>query len=148
MQSVHSELEQVQSVVVRITHHIDAKKWSELRALYADVVETDYTSLGGAHAKEPAEALVGRWKTALGQVTTQHLLGPIDVNIHGSSARAECHVRASHHARGLPGGDSWLVVGHYVIDLIRHADTWRIVKMLLQTFQQEGNSKLLEEVAK
>ena len=148
MQPVHSEIEKVQSVVVRITHHIDAKQWPELRALYAEVVETDYTSLGAPRATEPADDLIARWKKALGSVTTQHLLGPIDVSIHGNSARAECHVRASHHAPGLAGGDTWIVIGHYGIDLIRLAETWQIAKMQLLTFQQEGNTKLLEEVGK
>ncbi len=108
-----ADLEQVRSTVVRVTHHVDRKDWGALRALYADEVETDYTSLfGGTPQRQPADDLIAGWRKALAAVSTQHLLGPIEVELGGSSAVAECHVRAWHHARGAPGGEEWVVGGH------------------------------------
>ena len=79
-----AELEQVRSIVVRVTHHIDRHDWRALRALYADDVETDYTSLfGGAPQRQRADDLVAGWQQALAAVSTQHLLGPIDVELRG-----------------------------------------------------------------
>jgi hypothetical protein len=142
--------EAVRSVVMRITHHIDRKQWSALRSLYADVVDTDYTSLsGGQPQKQRGDDLIAGWRAALGPVSTQHLLGPIDVDLAGDglSATAECHVRAWHHAKGVPGGDEWVVGGHYVIRLARTGDRWAITAMTLQTFQQSGNLQLLQQAA-
>jgi 3-phenylpropionate/cinnamic acid dioxygenase small subunit len=142
------EISKVQNVVARIAHHIDAKQWAALRTLYADDVETDYTSLfGGEVKREHAESLVGTWQKMLGKLQTQHLLGPIVVVIEGQSARAECHVRATHLAHGLRGGDEWVASGHYVVDLVRRGETWLIGKMKLETLLQQGNAQLLEQAA-
>lgn len=142
-----AELEQVRSIVVRVTHHIDRHDWRALRALYADDVETDYTSLfGGAPQRQRADDLVAGWQQALAAVSTQHLLGPIYVELRGSSAVAECHVRAWHQAKGTTGGDEWVVGGHYVFELARAGEAWAITRMKLETLQQSGNVKLLQEV--
>ena len=81
-------------------------------------METDYTSLfGGAPQRQRADDLVAGWEKALAAVSTQHLLGPIDVELQGSWAVAECHVRAWHQAKGMADGDEWVVGGHYVFGL-------------------------------
>ena len=53
------EADSVRSVVTGVAHHIDAKRWAELRALYADEVRTDYTSLfGGEPQTQSGDALI------------------------------------------------------------------------------------------
>ena len=146
--STLEDAELVRSIVASVAHHIDAKRWAELRALYADEVETDYTSLfGGTPQKQPGDALIPVWQGALGKVATQHLLGPIDVKIGGSSASASCHVRASHLAKGAPGGELWEVLGHYLFDLTRGASGWKIARMKIETLFQTGNRNLLAEAS-
>jgi hypothetical protein len=143
-----SPTEEVQATVTRVPHTIDAKQWTELRALYADEVATDYTSLfGGAPQRQSGDALIEGWRGALAHVVTQHLLGPIDVTISDTRARAECHVFATHHAAGAPGGADWTVLGHYVFDLALRDGRWRITAMKLETIHQIGNTKLLSEAA-
>jgi hypothetical protein len=144
---VHAELEAVRDAVTRVTHEIDAKRWDELRKLYADEVSTDYTSLfGGTPLKQPGAALIDGWKVALGKVATHHQLGPIAVKLAGGRATAACQVRALHRADGAPGGTDWEVLGHYVFELSRSADgSWKIHGMTLLTRLQTGNTKLLQE---
>jgi len=142
-----TSLERARQSVTRIPHYLDAKRWNELRGLYTEEVETDYRSLGGLAQKETGDALIARWRASLEKVATQHLLGPIDVEFVGAVARADCHVRASHFAPGLPGGELWVVAGHYEVGLIFHSDCWLIQSMRLQTYHQEGNLRLLAEVA-
>lgn len=142
------DLEAVRTVVVGVAHHIDGRRWADLRALFDEEVETDYTSLfGGSPGKQPADALLAGWRAALQRVATQHLLGPIEVRLSGATASASCHVRALHHAAGAPGGETWDVLGHYVFDLVRRGPGWRIAKMKLETFIQTGNRRLLAEAA-
>jgi hypothetical protein len=43
----------VRDVVTRIAHTIDFRRWSDLRALYAEQVRTDYTSLFGGEVQQP-----------------------------------------------------------------------------------------------
>src|SRR5687767_2976383 len=99
-----TEIEKVQSVVVRVAHYLDGKRSSDLRSLYADDVETDYTSLfGGAPQRSRGDDLIDGWRKLLGPVATQHLFGPIEVSVSGVVARAERHVRASYYVKGAPG---------------------------------------------
>ncbi|HEU5061442.1 MAG TPA: nuclear transport factor 2 family protein [Kofleriaceae bacterium] len=134
----------VQAIVTRVAHTIDGKRWSELRALFADTVQTDYTSLFGGQVQEQrADDLMAAWQGLLGQVVTQHFLGPVEVEVSGELARAECHVRGYHVKKGAPGGDEWMVAGHYVFELERSPAGWLIRTMTLQALHQTGNLKLL-----
>jgi hypothetical protein len=45
--------------------------------------------------------------------------------------------------RGAPGGDEWLVAGHYVFELERSSAERRIRKMKPEAFHQSGNLGLL-----
>ena len=106
-----ADADAIRSIVAAVAHHTDAKRWKELRALYAQEVETDYTSLfGGTVQRQSGDELIPVWQGALGNVATQHLLGPIDVRLDGSTAKAACHVRAIHLAKGAPGGEQWEVL--------------------------------------
>jgi hypothetical protein len=91
--------------------------------------------------------VVGGWRTALAPVSTQHLLGPVVVEVAGASAAARCHVRAWHMAKGAPGGDEWVVAGHYVFSFARGTGGWKIAGLKLETLHQRGNTKLLQEAA-
>jgi hypothetical protein len=138
----------IQAVVARVAHHIDGKRWDDLRRLYADEVETDYTSLfGGSPQRQRGDDLIAGWRGVLGRVSTQHLLGPIDVTVDLDSATADCHVRAWHLAPGAPGGEEWVVAGHYRFGLVRADRVWRIAFMKLETLHQTGNRNLLAEAA-
>ncbi len=140
----------VQSVVAQVPHLLDARRWKELRALFEDKVETDYTSLfGGEVQQQRADELIGTWQNVLSPLeATHHLLGPIDVSIKGRSAIAECHVQGYHRAPQAPGGAEWMVAGHYIFTLHRHyGGAWKIRKLVLQTSYQTGNRQLLAEAA-
>lgn len=142
------EIEIIRSLVASVAHHIDAKRWTELRSLYAGEVETDYTSLfGGTPQTQSGDALIAGWQTVLAGVQTQHLLGPIVVESSGSVASARCHVRAMHRAAAATSGELWEVLGHYVFELTRESGTWAITKMTLLTQLQTGNTRLLQEAA-
>jgi hypothetical protein len=113
-------------------------------------VDTDYTSLfGGEPQNQRGDDLIAGWRAALATVSTQHLLGPIDVTVAGggASATAECHVRAWHHAKGAPGGDEWVVGGHYLFGLARTGERWTITATTLEVLQQSGNLELLAQAA-
>ena len=77
-----AERAEIQSVVVRLVHELDAKRWDALAACFTKIVRTDYTSLfGGEVQEQPDRSLIETWRLLLQKVTTQHLLGPIDVEL-------------------------------------------------------------------
>jgi hypothetical protein len=143
----HTQVEAVRDTVTRVTHEVDAKRWVELRTLFADEVLTDYTSLfGGTPMKQTGDAVINGWKSALGKIQTHHQLGPVTVKLAGSSATATCQVRALHQADGAPGGTQWEVLGHYIFELSQGPDgSWKVQRMTILTRIQTGNRKLLQE---
>lgn len=149
MGSVLEQEAVVRRVVTAVVHEVDARRWHELQALFADPVTTDYTSLfGGEVQRQPPGALVAGWRGALTPLqATQHMLGPIDVEVRGDAARARCHVRGYHWAPGAPGGPEWMVAGHYAFELSLQGGTWRITSLTLRTAYQTGNARLLQEAA-
>lgn len=139
----------VRDTVTRIAHTIDFRRWADLRALYAERVTTDYTSLfGGEVQQQAADDLMAGWRRLLSPLdATQHLLGPIDVRLEGNSALAECHVRGYHVKRGAAGGDEWMVAGQWRIALTERDGRWQITAMTLDTLYQSGNEALLRIAA-
>jgi hypothetical protein len=140
-----NDREAIRTAVTEVAHFIDRKQWHELRGLYAATVQTDYTSLfGGDVQDQRGDALVEGWRKLLKPIMTQHLLGPITVEVNGASATARCHVRGYHRAKGAAGGDEWMAAGHYVFQFGKEGATWKIRAMKLETFYQTGNTRLLE----
>ena len=139
----------VRTVVARIAHTIDRRHWDDLRALYADEVTTDYTSLfGGEIQRQTGDGLIAAWRQLLSPLdATQHLVGAIDIRLHDGGAVAECHVRGYHLCARAPGGPEWMVAGQWVIALVEHGHHWRATGMTLRTFYQTGNRNVLAEAA-
>jgi SnoaL-like domain len=122
-------------------HAIDAKDWNGVRLAFADRVDVDYSSLFGEPAATvAADDLVAGWR-AFASVfdATQHVTGPIVVTSDPFEAAAHTHVRAYHQVRGAPGGEVWMVAGHYTARLLSIGDTWKIGGITLSVFYQDGN---------
>ena len=142
----HETAESVRATVVAVAHHVDRKRWDDLRTLFAAEVDTDYTSLfGGEPRRQTRDALVEGWRGTLARVVTQHLLGPVTLDVSDAAIRASCHVRGLHQVAGAPGGDLWEVLGHYEFVLTRGTDGWAVAALTLHTFLQTGNTRLLPE---
>lgn len=52
-----------------------------------------------------------------------------------------------HHAKGVAGGDEWMVAGHYVFGLTKDGSSWKIRSMKLELLYQSGNLQLLAVAA-
>lgn len=124
------------TVLTRMLHAIDAHDWDTLRASFADEVRTDYTSLfGGDPETITADELIGRWRPLmLGYTATHHQTGPVVE----SGDRLDAHVTAHHWLDGAPGGDTWVVHGHYAARVAGG----KIAELTLLTSRQTGNRDL------
>jgi hypothetical protein len=120
--------------LVDLVHAIDTLDWAGVRAVLADRLTTDYTSLfGGSVVDQTGDELVEQWQGLLpGFTATQHLLGPVQVS--GSSVRA--HVRATHCLDDA----RWIVAGHYRAVV----EDGRITALTLDTYFQDGDPSLPE----
>jgi hypothetical protein len=127
-------------------HAIDARDWEGVRRAFADSIHMDYSSLFGAPAATVrGDDQVAEWRAfAEAFDATQHVTGPIVVNATPDGATAHTHVRAYHRISGAPGGEIWMVAGHYDARLVPTGDTWKIAAITLTVFYQEGNSAIPE----
>lgn len=122
-------------------HAIDARNWPAVRAAFADEVRIDYSSLFGVPpATVNAEAHVAGWAAFARRFdVTQHITGPFVVTRDGAGAIARTHVRAYHRMKDVPGGETWMVAGHYEVGLQPFGATWKIASLTLRVFYQDGN---------
>ncbi|WP_437315053.1 nuclear transport factor 2 family protein [Sorangium sp. So ce385] len=139
----------IRSVITRVAHNLDRRRWVELRGFYADVVLNDFSSiLGGEALEQKADDLLASWKKFHGAIdASQHFLGPIDVEVSGKEASAECHVRAYHRFARAPGGEDWMVAGHYRYGLIREEGGWKIKQVIFEFAYQTGNTNMFAEAS-
>lgn len=135
----------ITNVVIGMLHAIDARDWNAVRAAFADTVTTDYTSLfGGEVETQSADALVDGWAAFLpGFDATQHLAGPLVVQVDGDTASARCAVTATHRIDSA----RWMVGGHYAIRLTQEEDGWGITHLTLDTAFEGGDRSLTEQAA-
>jgi hypothetical protein len=121
------------TVLTRMLHAFDARDWETLRASLTDEVRADYTSLfGGEPETIAADDLVARWRTFMSGLTaTQHLTGPVVT----TDGYLDTHVTAHHWLDDAPGGDTWVVYGHYVARVV----DGKIAELTLRTIRQTGN---------
>ncbi len=111
-----------------------------MRRAFADRVDVDYSSLFGVPAAAvAADDQVAGWR-AFASVfdATQHVTGPIVMTQDTSGATAHTHVRAYHQIKGAPGGEIWMVAGHYRVRLVLSGNTWKIAGITLTVFYQSA----------
>jgi ketosteroid isomerase-like protein len=150
-----SDVLAVQHTVTLVAHHIDAREWKDLRALYADDATFNYTAFTGEEPQTGADEVVGGWEAFVpGFDRTQHLLGPVVVTVDGDDATAAAHVRARHEidldgesaeSESAETGSTWTVGGHYVFRLTRSDDGrhgWLITYHELADPYVDGNRDL------
>src|SRR6266542_361193 len=131
-------------VFTSMLHAIDAKDWSGVRRAFDDELAMDYSSLFGAPAAiVRGDDQVREWRAfASGFDATQHITGPIVVRPSEDGVTAVTHIRAYHRMQSAPGGDIWMVAGHYEVRLRPVDGTWKIAGITLTVFYQEGNLQI------
>jgi hypothetical protein len=132
------------SVFTDMLHAIDARDWKRCRAAFDSDIDIDYHSLFGEPAKHVnADRHVSEWERFAGAFdATQHITGPFLVRPADGGAIAQTHIRAYHRIEGAPGGDVWVVAGHYEVRLRAVGGAWKITGIKLSVFYQEGNREI------
>ena len=130
----------VSRAVNEIDVAVDRKEWARARALFAERIRVDFTSLaGGQPATVPADDLIGGWRANLGpKKTSLHLRGNHLVTIDGDRARVYSHGYAWNRMEGN-GDPLWEVWGHYIHELARTSGGWKVTAMTFVMTHERGN---------
>lgn len=135
-----ADIQDIVRVADAVDAAVDAKDWAAARALFADTVATDFTSLGGgAPATIPAQALIDAWRANLAPSKTSfHARTNHRVRIEGDRATLVSHGYAWNRLEGN-GDPLWEVWGVYTHSLARTAGGWRVDGMALEVSHERGN---------
>jgi hypothetical protein len=118
----------------------DARKWPDLRAVFADNVDVDYTSLvGGQPSRVKADELIAGWEKGLGAFAkTEHVVSGHQVTVNGDTA--DCRARfIATHTRGTPDStDRWTCGGRYRYTLTKVNGQWKVSGTVMTLEWEQG----------
>jgi len=117
---------QIQDLITRYALAIDTKDWALLDTCFVSGAHIDYTSTGG---KTGPYSEIREWlkKVLSPFAVTVHHIGNITVELDGDCARARTYLWNPMGFQKADGELHWFTVSaHYVDELIRTDDGWRI----------------------
>jgi 3-phenylpropionate/cinnamic acid dioxygenase small subunit len=130
---------EIHDLLVRYAKAIDDRDFELLDTCFLPDADVDYTSSGGIQGKYRE---VRAWlEKALAPFTAMmHLIGNSTIELQGDRARGRTYV---YNPMGLPKQDGSLhffsVGAHYVDELVRTREGWRIAKRVEETRFFEGS---------
>ncbi|MCW8377490.1 nuclear transport factor 2 family protein [Streptomyces justiciae] len=133
----------------RMGWHADRREWAALKAVFADEVRLDYTSLnGGEPAVLAPEQIVDAWSRVLGGFdATQHLIAGHLVEPADDTAVCTASFQATHRLANPFGAPLWTLGGTYRFDLVRVDGRWRISGVVMTATWADGNQELMNLAA-
>jgi ketosteroid isomerase-like protein len=119
-----SDSARIERLVTQLARSADGRDWTGLRAVFADEVDFDYTSVaGGRPSRLSADALVAGWEKNLSAyVQTKHNFSDVVINVTGERASATFTGQATHVKSD---GTRWCCGGDYTYAFARTAAGWR-----------------------
>lgn len=127
----------IETVVQGVATLADLENFAALETLYSDEVEVDYSSLtGGEPELKSNQALMTEWAAILpGFDQTHHCITDISVTLNNDrTASATAQVTADHYVADL----HWQVSGHYLYQLEKEMDAWKIVGHTFNLTDESG----------
>ncbi|WML48976.1 nuclear transport factor 2 family protein [Neobacillus sp. PS3-34] len=138
----------VMETISKFSYYADHHEWENLRKLFTNQINIDYTSLaGGEPAKLDAETLVKHWEPALSKYKmTQHVITNHIIELQDeSTATCKAYFQAFHEHPYKFGDDKWTLGGEYHFSLLKVNDVWEISGITMTAKWGSGNPNLLAE---
>ena len=123
-------------MIVRYARALDSRDWALLERCF--VPDARYTFPGGE--SNDSASVVSRCSGALTRLdASQHLLGNIEIEVEGDTARTRTYFHAQHVKKGTEGGDCFVIAGSYQDTFVRTVDGWRINHRHQEYSWMDGN---------
>jgi membrane-bound inhibitor of C-type lysozyme len=122
----------------------DNRDWKGVKAVFADTVLFDMTSLaGGTPARITPQQIADAWDEGLrGLKAVHHQTGNFLVTLRGAEADVTCYAIAIHYLPNPSGMNTRSFVGSYDIHLKKEAGGWRIDRFRFNQKYVAGNINL------
>lgn len=136
----------VLETISKFAYFADHHEWDNLRKLFTNQINIDYTSLaGGEPANLDAEALIKNWEPALSKYKmTQHIITNHIIELQGeSAATCKAYFQAVHENPNNFGDHKWTLGGEYIFSLLKVDEDWKIGGITMTAKWGSGNPNLL-----
>jgi ketosteroid isomerase-like protein len=142
--SVLNDKAAVQESVIRLFIATDNRDWDEVKAVFADDVMFDMTSMGAAKASLTAAAdIVRMWEDGLKALQAiHHQVGNFMINVNGDKATVFSYGTATHYLPNPTNNNVRTFVGSYDFELRKLAGDWRISAFKFNLKYMDGNPEL------
>ncbi len=126
----------IRHIQIRYAWSLDNHNWEALKEVFLPDAVADYRG----ERFEGLEAIVAKCASSLEPAdASQHLNGCHWAQIDGDKAIAGCYFIATKYIADTPGGDTFIVGGKYIDQMVRTPDGWRIAHRLLEQTFLDGN---------
>jgi 3-phenylpropionate/cinnamic acid dioxygenase small subunit len=136
-----SKVAEINDLLFRFAASFDEKNWEEMRAILADVIYCDYSSLRGVPPGPVSGAdYVEQRVTSLAGLDTQHDLTNVRVAVGGDAATARCNfvIRRFAELSQTASDNFFHSYGHYLFGLRRDAGRWKISAITQVVLRSRG----------
>ena len=129
----------IRHIQIRYAWSLDNHNWEALKEIFLPDAVADYRG----ERFEGIEAIVAKCASSLEPAdASQHLNGCHWAQIDGDKAIAGCYFIATKYIADVPGGDTFIVGGKYIDQMVRTPDGWRIAHRLLEQTFLDGNPEV------
>ncbi|GAB3832070.1 nuclear transport factor 2 family protein [Dactylosporangium cerinum] len=141
--------ERIVETVDTVFDLVDAKEWTAVRALIADEVDVDFTSLaGGEPARITGDQLVAGWVAGLHpRKRSWHLVGHHRLRVTDDAASVRLKGYAWNRLDEDLGGGMWEVWGTYELSLQRAGTGWLVNRFGLNVLATRGDDAVRTHAA-
>jgi 3-phenylpropionate/cinnamic acid dioxygenase small subunit len=141
-----SEKESIQALRISFAEALDNKDWKLFESLFAEEVETDWTSWGIPKRKMKKDEIVKMFSQGAfrrSDLLTEHIYSNFRINVSGDQASCLSNFVGFHHISGFEGGDEFILRGEYADKLSKTGQGWKINSLALRIFYATGNAQIL-----
>jgi hypothetical protein len=142
---------EISETVVKYFSSLDHKDWAAMRATLAPTLDLDFEQLfGDPPARHDSDDFAAFASGVLGGFTaTQHISPNHVIEIDGDSAICRAYMFAWHTVP-TPSRleDEYLLRGHYVADMVRTDDGWRMSGLHMTVWDEAGDKGTYEVARK
>jgi hypothetical protein len=149
MNGSRSDHQDITEAIYRYALGIDTRDWAMYRSVFADQVDTDFSSYNG---RPPSHLRADDWVASVrpvftGLAATQHVMTNPIVVIDGRRATCRMYMQAEHVLDATPDAPWFTIGGFYTDHLRRDTDHWVIDAVTLTVLWRRGDESIMKTAA-
>lgn len=129
--------QEITELCYKYGRYIDGREWDKLAEVFTEDAVADYLDMPRCDGRQAIQDVCTQ---ALGRLdASQHIISNVLVSVDGDRAESFCYLQAQHVVNGTEGGDTFIIAGRYLDEVVRTPEGWRISYRKLEAMWSSGN---------